>query len=68
MADMTIRTFAVEGMTCDHCVAAVTIEVGKVPGISDVIVDLEQGTLTVTGDASRQALADAVDEAGYALV
>ncbi|MFZ4485648.1 MAG: heavy-metal-associated domain-containing protein [Candidatus Nanopelagicales bacterium] len=65
---MTIRTFAVEGMTCDHCVAAVTIEVGKVPGISDVIVDLEQGTLTVTGDASRQALADAVDEAGYALV
>jgi copper ion binding protein len=68
MADMTIRTFAVEGMTCDHCVAAVTIEVGKVPGISDVIVDLEQGTLTVTGDASRQALAEAVDEAGYALV
>ncbi len=65
---MTIRTFAVEGMTCDHCVAAVTIEVGKVPGISDVIVDLEQGTLTVTGDASRQALAEAVDEAGYALV
>ena len=65
---MTIRTFAVEGMTCDHCVAAVTIEVGKVPGISDVLVDLERGTLTVTGDASRQALAEAVDEAGYALV
>jgi copper chaperone len=67
MADMTTRTYAVEGMTCDHCVAAVTTEVGKVPGISDVIVDLEQGTLTVTGDAPRQALADAVDEAGYAL-
>ncbi len=65
---MTTRTYAVEGMTCEHCVAAVTTEVGKVPGISDVIVDLEQGTLMVTGDASRQALADAVDEAGYVLV
>ena len=65
---MTTRTYAVEGMTCEHCVAAVTTEVGKMPGISDVIVDLEQGTLTVTGDASRQALAEAVDEAGYALV
>jgi copper chaperone len=68
MTDMTTRTYAVEGMTCEHCVAAVTTEVGKVPGISDVIVDLEQGTLMVTGDASRQALADAVDEAGYVLV
>ena len=65
---MTTRTYAVEGMTCEHCVAAVTTEVGKVPGISDAIVDLEQGMLTVTGDASRQALADAVDEAGYVLV
>ena len=65
---MTTRTYAVDGMTCEHCVAAVTTEVGKVPGISDVIVDLEQGTLMVTGDASRQALAEAVDEAGYALV
>ncbi|CAB4928667.1 MAG: cation-transporting ATPase [Actinobacteria bacterium] len=65
---MTTRTYAVEGMTCEHCVAAVTTEVRKVPGISDAIVDLEQGMLTVTGDASRQALADAVDEAGYVLV
>jgi copper chaperone CopZ len=68
MTDMTTRTYAVEGMTCEHCVAAVTTEVRKVPGISDAIVDLEQGMLTVTGDASRQALADAVDEAGYVLV
>jgi copper chaperone CopZ len=55
-------------MTCDHCVAAVTMEVAKVPGVSDVIVNLEQGTVTVTGDPSEQALAEAVDEAGYALL
>lgn len=68
MVDMTTRIYAVEGMTCDHCVAAVTIEVARVPGISDVIVNLEEGTLTVTGDASELSLAEAVDEAGYALV
>ena len=65
---MTTRTYAVEGMTCDHCVAAVTMEVAKVPGVSDVMVNLEQGTVTVTGDPSEQALAEAVDEAGYALL
>ena len=68
MGDMTTRIYGVEGMTCDHCVAAVRIEVAKVPGISDVIVNLDQGTLTVTGDATEQSLAEAVDEAGYALV
>ena len=65
---MMTRIYAVVGMTCDHCVAAVTTEVAKVRGISDVIVNLEEGTLTVTGDASEDALAEAVDEAGYALV
>ena len=65
---MMTRIYVVEGMTCDHCVAAVTTEVAKVLGISDVIVNLEEGTLTVTGDASEDALAEAVDEAGYALV
>ena len=68
MVDMMTRIYVVEGMTCDHCVAAVTTEVAKVLGISDVIVNLEEGTLTVTGDASEDALAEAVDEAGYALV
>ncbi len=65
---MMTRTYAVEGMSCDHCVAAVTMEVAKVPGVCDVIVNLEQGTVTVTGDPSEQALAEAVDEAGYALL
>ena len=65
---MTTRIYAVEGMTCDHCVAAVTMEVAKIPGIFDVIVNLEQGTLTVSGDAPDETLAEAVDEAGYTLV
>ena len=61
--------FVVRGMTCGHCVQAVTTEVAKVPGVADVQVDLESGQLTVSGDqpVDRAVIAAAVDEAGYEL-
>jgi copper chaperone len=65
---MSEKTFIVTGMTCGHCVQAVTEEVTKVRGVTDVAVDLESGKLTVRGDAIDDAeVAAAVDEAGYAL-
>jgi len=58
--------YAVEGMSCQHCVDAVTREVGAVDGVAQVEVDLGSGTVTVRGatldDARIQA---AIDEAGY---
>ena len=66
---MSTRTYTVDGMTCGHCVAAVTEEVSKVGGLSDVNVDLATKTLTVTGDPiDDDAVRAAVDEAGYAVV
>ena len=66
---MSTRTYSVEGMTCGHCVNAVTGEVTKVPGIQEVSVDLAAKTVTVTGDPiDDTAIAAAVDEAGYSLV
>ena len=65
---MESRTFPVVGMTCDHCVAAVAAAVGAVAGISTVSVDLQGASLTVTGERiDAQAIAAAVDGAGYAL-
>jgi copper chaperone len=61
-------TYSVSGMTCGHCVQAVTTEVSAIEGVTDVAVDLESGTLTVTGEATQEQVAEAVDEAGYALV
>ena len=60
-------TYNVEGMSCQHCVNAVTTEVSKVPGVQQVAVDLESGRVTVTSDASPDdaAIRAAVDEAGY---
>jgi copper ion binding protein len=62
-------TYTVVGMTCGHCVAAVTEEVGNVPGVTGVAVDLESGRLDVTADGpiDDAAIAAAVDEAGYSV-
>ena len=67
---MTTATFQVKGMTCQHCVNAVTQEVGKVEGVSSVAIDLDSGRVTVESDAAVDAAAvrAAVDEAGYEVV
>jgi len=67
---MSTTVWTVQGMTCGHCVAAVTEEVSAIPGVSDVTVDLASGQVTVTAesDPTPESVAAAVDEAGYTLV
>jgi copper chaperone len=62
-------TYTVTGMSCEHCVNAVTAELCELPGVVDVKVDLGTGVVTVTSDAplSDDAVGAAVDEAGYEL-
>ena len=66
---MATNTYTVTGMTCAHCVGSVSSEVTKIPGVTDVQVDLASGRLTVTSDqpVEESAVAAAVDEAGYEL-
>ena len=66
---MSTQTFPVTGMTCGHCVSAVSSELKEIPGVTDVSVDLVAGgtsTVTVTSDApvSETDVAAALDEAG----
>jgi copper chaperone len=63
-------TYAVAGMTCEHCVRSVTEEVSEVPGVTAVEVDLAGGMVTVTGDdvVDDAAVRTAVAEAGYQVV
>lgn len=60
-------TFTVAGMTCGHCVAAVTEEIAKLDNITSVDIDLASGAVTVESDGpvDPAAFAAAVDEAGY---
>jgi copper chaperone len=66
---VTSTTYQVSGMTCDHCVRAVTTELVLLPGVRSVDVDLAQGAVTVTSDGplDLQEVREAIDEAGYAL-
>ena len=66
---MTSTTYQVTGLTCEHCVRAVTGELTDVPGVSAVSVALVPGgesAVTVTSDAPLPAVtvAAALDEAG----
>ena len=67
---MTSTEYTVRGMTCGHCASAVTEEVAKIPGVTDVDVDVAAGRVTVrsTGPVPDDAVAAAVDEAGYEVV
>ena len=57
----------VTGMTCPHCVKAVTDALAAVPGVTAVeSVSLDDGRALVRGSASAAALIAAVKEAGYA--
>ena len=65
-------TYGVLGMTCGHCVQAVSTELHALPGVRDVGVELVVGgtsTVRVVSDAplAESAVRDAVDEAGYEL-
>lgn len=62
-------TYVVKGMTCGHCVAAVTEELQHLGGVTRVEVALETGEVVVDSDAPLPAdtVAAAIDEAGYEL-
>jgi copper chaperone len=65
---METITFSVPGMTCGHCVTAVSEELKAVVGVTGVTVDLDTKAVVVEGvDLDLGVLSAAVDEAGYEL-
>ena len=63
-------TYTVAGMTCAHCVGAVSGELSALSGVEDVRIDLGDGSVTVTSAVplTQDQVRAAVDEAGYELV
>ncbi len=57
-------TYSVPDISCQHCVDAITTEVTKVDGVTDVTVDLDTKTVAVIG-GDETAIVAAIDEAGY---
>jgi copper chaperone len=66
---MSTVTVTVTGMTCGHCASSVRDEVGSIPGVRAVDVDLVSGKLVIDSDrqVETDAIKSAVEEAGYEL-
>lgn len=66
---MATQTYTVTGMTCGHCASAVSTELGALPGVQGVRVDVASGRVEVDADQPLPTgtVAAAVDEAGYQL-
>ena len=62
---MNTITLSIRGMTCGHCVRAVTGALQAVPGVASVMVSLEEGRARVTGEAAPERLIAAVAAEGY---
>lgn len=58
----------VNGMMCTHCKAAVERVCKEVPGVEDALVDLKAKTVTITGNADREALIKAITAADFEVV
>jgi copper chaperone CopZ len=57
--------YAVPGISCDHCRAAIEGEVGRIAAVEAVVVDVAAREVTVTGSASDAEVRAAIDAAGY---
>lgn len=66
---MINSTYTVTGMTCGHCVNAVSTELNNLAGVTEVNVVLGTGAVSVISQAPLEAgqVAAAVKEAGYEL-
>ena len=66
---MSTQIFPVTGLTCGHCVGAITSEVTAVPGVTDVLIDLVSGGTSILSVTADKSITDAeviaaLDEAG----
>jgi copper chaperone len=64
---MTTFLFDVPEISCGHCKAAIEGEVGRLPDVARVEVDVAARTVLVEGGAGEDDVVRAIDDAGYAV-
>lgn len=68
MDQNTVTVIKVGGMMCNHCKMTVEKACKAVQGVTDAVVDLKAKTVTVTGNASREALEKAIVEEDFEIL
>jgi copper chaperone CopZ len=69
MSAVETRSIMVTGMSCDHCARAIRSELSRLPGVTEVDVDVTAGRVRITAEPlpDHAALRGAIEEAGYEL-
>ena len=62
---MKQHTLDVPGISCGHCVRAISRAVAQLDGVASVDVDVATKTVTVVGDTARDDICTAIGDAGY---
>lgn len=63
-----MKKVIIEGMSCGHCKARVEKALGELEGITSVVVDLENKTATIEGEAPEDVIRETIDDAGYDVI
>jgi len=63
-----MATIKIKGMSCQHCVGSTKKALEKIPGISDVVIDLEKGEARYDGDVSIEEIKKAITAIGFEVV
>ncbi len=67
-SEMPNKTFLIEGMTCNHCVANVKDAITGIEGVQEVKINLTQKNAVVDGDYDAEEVKTAIEKAGYKVV
>jgi len=68
---MEEKTLKVDGMACEHCVKAVNNALGRIVGVTNIVVSLKEGTVSFKHDpalAPLEAIKEAIIDEGYETV
>lgn len=68
MHAMAVKTLKIDGMSCGHCVAAVTRALESMPGVTVKTVEIGTATIEAADSVTPAQLAAAIDDAGFTLV
>lgn len=63
-----MTTVKIKGMSCGHCVNSTKEALEKIPGVSDVKVDLEKGEATFQGEVDSKIVKEAITKIGFEVV
>jgi len=63
-----MATVKIKGMSCQHCVNSTKEALEKIPGVSDVKVNLEKGEATYQGEVDAKVIKEAISKIGFEVV